>query len=139
MNTLKKPVYIIVLVLFLGLVALFFLIDNKKEPKLSNLGNEEIKENNVKEVVEIRLEAYQWGWEPSEIRVPYGAKVRLIITTRDVLHGIYIPDLGIKADIKPGEETVLEFEANKKGTFKFVCSVYCGIGHRDMVGTLIIE
>lgn len=86
----------------------------------------------------IHMGVRQWVWEPSTLRAKQGELVRLVIHNADVNHPLYIPELGIEAEVPP-EGAVVEFEANKKGSFFFLCGTYCGEGHAEMQGTLIIE
>lgn len=91
-------------------------------------------------VREIDMIARQWRWEPSMIRVRQGDRVRLNITNVDVLHGIVIPELGVdNTDIKPGETKAVEFVADKKGRFEFLCSTFCGDRHIEMAGVIVVE
>ena len=66
-------------------------------------------------------------------------KIRLKLTAEDVVHGFSILELGVDETIEPGKETVVEFTADRKGTFRFFCSVECGEGHLAMQGKLIVE
>ncbi len=86
----------------------------------------------------IHMGVRQYAWDPAVLRVKQGELVRLVIHNADVKHGIVIPDLGINEDIPP-EGAVVEFVASKKGTFRSFCAVYCGEGHGEMQGTLIVE
>ncbi len=86
----------------------------------------------------IHMGVRKWVWEPSTLRVKQGELVRLIIHNADVNHPLYIPELGIETEVPP-EGAVVEFEAKKKGSFFFLCGRYCGEGHAEMQGTLIIE
>ncbi len=90
-------------------------------------------------MVEFNITARQWAFEPSEIRVKVGDRVRLNIRSVDVTHGIYLPDFGISATLEPGKTETLEFTATKPGSFEFACSVYCGEGHGSMRGRIIVE
>ncbi len=94
---------------------------------------------NTGNVVEINMEAWQWGFSPGEIRVKEGDTVRISATSRDVSHGISIPEFGFNLNIYPGQTTTGEFLAVKKGTYTFSCSVYCGEGHAGQRGVLIVE
>jgi len=93
-------------------------------------------ENNA---VIINLTAKNWQFIPDTIQVKQGDNVELQIHSVDVTHGFSIAEYDIKADIKPNETTTVKFTADKKGTFSFFCSVFCGEGHRDMKGSLIVE
>ena len=88
---------------------------------------------------EFRITAKQFEFVPSTIEVNKGDKVRLIVTSVDVPHGIAIPDYAIDKRIEPGQPVTIEFMADKPGTFTFYCSVFCGSGHSNMKGQLIVK
>ena len=90
-------------------------------------------------VKEFRIIAKQWEFIPRTIEVNQGDQVRLVITSVDVAHGYAIPGYGINERLIPGRETIIEFTADKKGTFTPYCSVSCGAGHSSMRGTLIVN
>ena len=100
-----------------------------------DLGVEE-PESGVKE---FRIIARQWEYIPETIEVNQGDRVRLVITSVDVTHGYAIPSYGINKRLVPGRETIIEFTADKKGTFTPYCTVQCGAGHSTMRGTLIVN
>lgn len=81
----------------------------------------------------------QYVWEPSTITAKKGELVRLVIHNADVKHGLVIPDLGVMEGDIPPEGAVIEFMASKVGTFEFFCSVWCGEGHMEMRGNIIIQ
>ena len=85
------------------------------------------------------MTAQDFAFTPSEIRVKQGDRVVITITSTDVKHGFAIPDYGISEELNPGEDVVVDFIADKIGTFTFRCNVPCGAGHREMTGTLIVE
>jgi len=87
----------------------------------------------------IFVTAKNWEFQPAEIRVKKGDSVVMNITSVDVDHGLMIPEFKVSAELKPGVTTTVSFTADKTGTFAFFCNVYCGQGHRDMRGTLIVE
>lgn len=86
-----------------------------------------------------KVTAKQWLFSPNIIKVKEGDYVQLKITSIDVTHGFNLLDFGIDETIKPGEETTINFLAEKKGIFEFFCSLPCGRGHGDMTGELIVE
>ena len=92
-------------------------------------------------VKEIEMTARRWEFEPSVITVKEGERLRLIIKSRDldVTHGFSISAFNINRNLEPGKEEIIEFVANKKGSFTFACSVFCGSGHGSMKGKLIVE
>jgi cytochrome c oxidase subunit 2 len=87
----------------------------------------------------IKITANQFNFAPSEIRVKLGEKVRLEIASVDVDHGFALPAFNLNATLKSKTATTLDFTADKKGSFPFSCSVFCGSGHSGMRGTLIVE
>ncbi len=91
------------------------------------------------EIKEIQVIARQWQFEPSEIRVKRGERVRLRIKSVDVTHGFSLPAYNINVVLTPGKEEIVEFVADKSGEFEFACSVQCGAGHAGMRGKIIIE
>ncbi len=92
----------------------------------------------------IHIKSYQFYFEPELIIVNKGEKIKLIVEAIDVPHGFEIegfdiPDYDIDTRIRPGIPLTLEFEANEKGVWEFICSVYCGFGHSVMKGIFVIR
>ncbi len=94
---------------------------------------------NTGNVVEIDVVAERFSFSPNPIRVNYGDRVRLKIKSKDVTHGFALPDFNINKILNPGEITIVEFVADKKGRFGFYCSVPCGVGHAGMTGNIIVQ
>ncbi len=90
-------------------------------------------------IKEISVTAKQFSFEPNPIVVSKGDKVRLSITSQDVTHGFSINDYNINVQVPPGKITLVEFLADKAGTFEIKCSVVCGSGHSAMRGSLIVQ
>lgn len=88
---------------------------------------------------EVKLTAKQFSFSPAEIRVKQGERVRLVVTSEDVSHGIAIPAFNVNLTLEPSKTGTAEFVADKKGSFPFFCNVFCGSGHGGMKGTLIVE
>ena len=91
------------------------------------------------EVKEFKMIAKQFSFEPGVIEVNKGDKVRLIVTSIDVPHGIGIPEYGINERLDPGKRVTIKFIAEKEGTFTTFCSVFCGSGHSNMKGKIIVK
>lgn len=94
---------------------------------------------------EVQVVGFQWGWEfyyksgkktLNEVVVPVGVPVKLVMTSRDVLHSFFIPSFRIKQDVIPGRYTTLWFQADKLGDFHVFCTEYCGAAHSAMLATL---
>lgn len=89
----------------------------------------------------------QWMWkiqhptgqrEINELHVPVGTKVKLTMTTEDVLHDFFIPAFRTKADVVPGRYTYMWFEATKPGKYHLFCAEYCGLNHSGMGGYVYV-
>ena len=89
--------------------------------------------------VEVKITAKKFSFEPNKISVNKGDTVRLIVASVDVDHGIGISEFGIDRKVKKGTTEVIEFVADKEGKFVFFCSVFCGDGHPDMTGELLVS
>lgn len=87
----------------------------------------------------IEVKALRYKYEPDPIAVNLGEKVRLVVTSTDVAHGIAIQEFNVKLAIPAGKTETVEFVADKKGTFHAYCSFYCGPGHGNMRGRLIVQ
>ncbi len=88
---------------------------------------------------EFTITAKQFSFSPDTLEVNKGDKVRLIITSTDVPHGFSIPEYQINERLDPGKPVTIEFTADKEGTFTAFCSVFCGSGHSNMKGKLIVR
>lgn len=88
-------------------------------------------------VVEVRASRYKF--EPDPIVVQFGEKVRLIVTSTDVSHGIAISEFNVNLSVPAGKIETVEFIADKKGEFPTHCSVYCGPDHAHMHGSFMVK
>lgn len=100
---------------------------------------EQPSETPLPDAREIRVEAFQFGFEPATIEVTQGERIRLVLATRDVPHGLAIPEFGVNLATGEGREDSAEFVADKAGEFSFYCSIPCGSGHGKMRGTLVVR
>lgn len=99
------------------------------------------------DAMEIYVVGKQWMWkfqhqtgqrEINELHVPKGRKIKLTMTTEDVLHDVFIPAFRTKADVVPGRYTTLWFEATETGKFHLYCAEYCGLNHSGMGGWVYV-
>jgi len=88
---------------------------------------------------EIQVTLRKYEFSPGSLRVRKGEQVKLVMTAVDHDHGFKIDDFNINQTIPKGTTVVVEFTADKAGTFQFRCSNVCGLGHRNMKGTLVVE
>ena len=95
--------------------------------------------------MEIRVTGMKWDWmftyengkeSVKEIVVPVGQRVKLLMTSKDVIHSFFVPDFRTKSDVVPGLYSTVWFEAEKIGEHQVYCSEYCGNGHSRMLATL---
>jgi len=91
------------------------------------------------EVREVMITAKQFSFEPAEVRVKVGERIRLVVKSPDTTHGLAIPAFNVNMTIEQGQSATAEFTADKAGTYPFFCSVFCGSGHGGMKGSLIVE
>jgi len=87
----------------------------------------------------IEVVAKKFDFVPGEIHVKQGETVILQFTAPEVPMGFNLADFKLRTDIVPGQVAKLEFTPDKTGTFTFLCDVFCGKGHEDMSGTLIVS
>jgi len=99
------------------------------------------------DTMEIYVVGKQWMWkiqhptgqrEINELHVPVGRKIKLTMTTEDVLHDFFIPAFRTKADVVPGRYTTMWFEATKPGKYHLFCAEYCGLNHSGMGGWVYV-
>jgi cytochrome c oxidase subunit 2 len=88
---------------------------------------------------EFTITAAQWSFTPAVITVKEGDRVKFTITSVDVTHGFSIPEFNVNVQLVPNQSKTVEFVADKKGAYSFFCTVFCGAGHADMRGQLIVE
>ena len=97
--------------------------------------------------MEIYVVGKQWMWklqhgtgqrEINELHVPINRKIKLTMTTEDVLHDFYVPAFRTKADVIPGRYTTIWFEATKPGKYHLFCAEYCGLNHSGMGGWVYV-
>jgi cytochrome c oxidase subunit II len=99
------------------------------------------------DVLEIFVTGKQWMWraqhpdgqrEINELHVPLGRRVKLTMTSEDVIHSYYIPAFRTKTDVVPGRYTVSWFTPIKTGTYHLFCAEYCGTQHSGMIGKVVV-
>jgi cytochrome c oxidase subunit II len=95
---------------------------------------------------EVYVTAKQWMWKfgypdgtgsLATLYVPANTPVKLVMTSRDVIHSFYVPDFRIKQDVVPGRYTTAWFEAVAPGSYQILCTEYCGTDHSRMRGEVI--
>jgi cytochrome c oxidase subunit II len=87
----------------------------------------------------IRVIAKKFEFVPRQIRVKRGEAVLLQFTAPEVPMGFSLADFGLRTDIVPGKTATLQLTPQKTGSFTFLCDVFCGNGHEEMSGTLLVS
>lgn len=96
--------------------------------------------------LKIKVTGHQWWWEVSyeaavpsqtmttanELPLPVGQPVRLELTSHDVIHSFWVPNLHGKKDLIPGYITTLWLQADQPGVFRGQCAEFCGHQHAHM-------
>jgi cytochrome c oxidase subunit 2 len=100
-----------------------------------------------KNALEVRVIGQKWVWNfeydngatsSKEFAVPIGKPVKLIMTSRDVLHSFFVPGFRQKMDVIPHRYTTLWFEATQLGPQQVFCTEYCGTDHSNMLGKVLV-
>jgi cytochrome c oxidase subunit II len=92
--------------------------------------------------VQIEVVSYQWGWEfhypngkvsQSTLAMPTDRPVYLHITSRDVIHAVHVPEMGLKQDAIPGQYNTIKTQTSEASTNQLYCAEFCGSGHSGML------
>ena len=106
---------------------------------------------------EVRVAGKQFNWEivypgpdgrfdtpddfkiDNELHVPVNKVVWVHLTSHDVIHSFFLPNLRLKQDAVPGRNIRVWFEATKTGKYEIPCAELCGFGHSGMLGWLYVD
>ncbi|MBI4888197.1 MAG: cytochrome c oxidase subunit II [Acidobacteria bacterium] len=99
------------------------------------------------QTLEVYSTGKRWMWrfqhidgqaEINELHVPLGRPIRVIFTSEDVLHSLYMPAFRVKADAIPGRYSSIWFTPTQVGEFHLFCAEYCGTRHSGMIGRVVV-
>lgn len=99
------------------------------------------------DAMEIHVIGKQWLWQfvykngnssVGDLYVPINKPVKLVMSSEDVLHSMFIPNFRVKSDVVPGMYTYVWFEAKIAGIHQIFCTEYCGTSHSGMLGRVIV-
>jgi cytochrome c oxidase subunit 2 len=96
---------------------------------------------------EILVDGQKWNWTfnypngyaDANLHVPVDRPVRLVMSSADVIHSLYVPAFRIKMDVVPGRYSKAWFEATAPGEYELFCAEYCGTGHSDMIAKVVVH
>lgn len=106
--------------------------------------------------VQVRVTGKQFNWEilypgpdgkfdtaddlqvDNELHVPVNRVVHVFLTSKDVIHSFFMPNLRFKQDALPGRTIQGWFEATKPGVYEIPCAELCGFGHSGMLGHITV-
>jgi cytochrome c oxidase subunit 2 len=87
----------------------------------------------------IEIVAKRFAFEPARVEVTEGERVRLVVKSADGVHGVEIKKFKVSKKVpRGGNPVTIEFVASAAGEFPILCSEYCGDGHEDMKGMLVV-
>ena len=89
--------------------------------------------------IEVAVAASKFQFTPDTVKAKAGQRLTFVLTSFDRIHGFKMPAFGIRTDIVPDQETRLTVTPQAPGKYAFFCDVFCGDGHEEMGGTLIVE
>jgi cytochrome c oxidase subunit 2 len=87
----------------------------------------------------VQISAKRFEFTPATVELKVGVQVVLELVAVDRRHGFTAPDLGIDAQVEPGTPVRIRVVPSKAGTFEFHCSVFCGSGHEEMTGQIVVK
>jgi cytochrome c oxidase subunit 2 len=97
----------------------------------------------------INVIGHQWWWEAryanskavtaNEIHIPVDTRVEVVLTTKDVIHSFWVPQLNRKVDMIPGTANRLLLIADRPGVYRGQCAEFCGLQHANMAVEVVAE
>ena len=93
----------------------------------------------------VKVESAMWSWNfeysngkksTTDLYVPVGKPIKLLLSSKDVIHAFHIPDARTMEDAVPGRVTYMWFQFNKTGEYRAFCREYCGTAHAYMLATI---
>ena len=88
-------------------------------------------------VVPIKVKRFEYM--PKEVTLKKGVPVVLELKSLDVPHGFNLPDLGVRADVLPGQTARVRIVPKQTGRFVFRCDIFCGTGHEELEGAIVVK
>ena len=103
--------------------------DRFADPRVEQVGEDEY---------EVYVVARTFFFQPNPIEVPADSTVTFYVTSGDVIHSFSVVGTNANAMVIPGEVSTMTVEVGDPGEYGIVCNEYCGPGHHDMEGLLVV-
>jgi len=87
----------------------------------------------------IHISAKKFEFSPDSITLKKGEPVVLEISSADREHGFNLRAFGVRTNVSPGKVSRIRISPDKTGKFTFSCDVFCGDGHEEMTGTVVVN
>jgi len=87
----------------------------------------------------IKVEARKFRFAPNLIELKKGEAVVLELTAVDFPHGFSVPEMKVRADLVMGKTVQVRLQPEQEGQFTFLCDNFCGSGHEEMAGTIVVK
>lgn len=87
---------------------------------------------------DVYLQASMWRWDPV-LKLKKGATYTIHMSSVDVNHGFGLYPLNLNFQVVPGYDYALRMTPNQSGDFRIICNEFCGVGHHNMVGKIVVE
>ncbi len=96
---------------------------------------------------EVQVDAYMWGWAftypnghvDPELHIPKDRPIRLVLSSRDVIHSLYLPAFRMQKSAVPGRYNRFWVQATRLGEFPIYCAQYCGQNHSEMLSKVVVH
>ncbi len=94
------------------------------------------------DAMEVKVTGQKWFWSfdypegansVNELVVPFGRPVKLLMSSKDVIHSFFVPDFRVKMDVLPNRYSITWFQATDTGSYDLFCTEFCGKGHSEMI------
>src|ERR1041385_2761456 len=128
------PIIILLIVMGLGI-------------RVENVSN--ARRNKLDAGVNIEVIGHQWWWEirysnqnfvtANEIHIPVGQPVTVHVTSADVIHSFWVPQLHGKIDLIPGQTNTITLETDRVGIYRGQCAEFCGVQHAHMAFLILAQ
>lgn len=86
----------------------------------------------------VQITARKFTYKPDVIELELGVPAVIELTSLDRDHGFAVPELGLRIDVEPGKTARVKVTPDKVGTFPFHCDIFCGSGHEEMAGRIVV-